>query len=269
MVAVSLSWASDPVATAHAALRTTGDVGAALSGAEIPNDLPDATSSDAAPGTWARYVGMVQDIWDAELFIASSPNGSALLMEDCVVSSEGVTLSERLPFYLVSIPGASDWIQPKSAPAAAASNSDAQAEAPQRSKRGRDEMDVETNTRTAQNGTNTNTAPTTSRPLPRRASYRARPPRIPQPNGAANTVATAPDSSSTPATPPVSAGPDKRMRPVPAIEFSQSPFIGLGMNHPVAARGATAILGKLYDRAASGALKVNSVVEVQCRIESW
>lgn len=247
MVAVTLSWASDPVATAHTNLRNTnGDVNATLSSAEIPDDTPCVTSPHAAPGRWARYVGMVQDIWDTEMFVASSPSGSSgLLVEDCLVPDEnGVTLSERLPVYLVSIPGATAWTRPRQVAPSPPNN--AQQQRPQRSKRSRDEMDEGTDDHSAPPQAQPSTANEnggSSGPSVTRSVSAGRPPRIPQP---------APASGSN----------DKRQRPGPAIEYAETPFVGLGLNLPLPDVGGSAVLAKIYDNAASSSLKVTSVVEV-------
>lgn len=73
--------------------------------------IPHLTSPGVRPGEWVRYAGMVQDIWDPELFVAKSPDGqSGLLVENAAASShEDVVLAERLPVYLVSIPGETAW----------------------------------------------------------------------------------------------------------------------------------------------------------------
>ncbi len=244
MVAVTLSWIRDPVTSAHKALAnsTEGGVGLVLSNAEIPSDLPDATSPTAAPGGWARYVGMVQDIWDPELFVAQSETGSGLLLEDSVVPEGGVApedFANRTPIYLVSIPGATKWTRPAPAQPVNASST-------QRAKRGRDEMDdgdesVATVINSSNNSSHFSTG--SAGPSTAPAISRARPPR-------------------PPAAPGPSDATDKRQRPGPSLDPAETPFVGLGLNLPQATPGGTAVLAKVYDNYSRLAIKVNSVVEV-------
>ena len=112
MVAVALDWKRDPVAVAHKSIRVAnGDVGKVLSAAELPDEIADLECDTVRAGSWAKFTGMVQDIWDSEIFVSSSQSGSSgLLVEDAAAYAEGDTkLSERLPVYLVSIPGATKW----------------------------------------------------------------------------------------------------------------------------------------------------------------
>lgn len=221
---MSLDWASAPVATAHAAIRNTGNVNDALANATVPNDLPCASSPHAQVGQWARYVGMVQDIWDAELFVASAPSSvSGLLVEDCAVpSSDNVKLSERLPIYLVSVPGASSWTRP-----APPQDNAPTAQLTQRSKRSRDDVDDYV-------------APPPMQPT------HSRPPR--------------PKSMPVPLMPSDASG--KRQRPGPALQEPDRPFLGFGLNLPQAGGAGSAVLAKVYDNCSSLQLKVNSIIEV-------
>ena len=65
-------------------------------------------------GSWVNYTGLVQDVWDTEIFMSTCSTGqSALLVEsvtgDVLPSDDSVKLSERLPIYLVAVPGQTDW----------------------------------------------------------------------------------------------------------------------------------------------------------------
>ena len=245
MVAVTLSWARDPVTSAHSAIATAAEVSVdeILANADIPTDVPDATSHTAVPGGWARYVGMVQDIWDPELFVAHSTSGSGLLLEDSIIPEGGVApqnLSNRTPIYLVSVPGATKWTRPVVA------TQSSNPPTTQRAKRGRDEMDDDDSAApaaiTSNNSESHFSAGTAG---PSRTASRARPPRPPSAPGPANAA-------------------DKRQRPGPALldTPTETPFAGLGLNLPSATPGGTAILAKVYENCAGIALKVNSVVEV-------
>lgn len=82
---------------------------------------PPATNpplAHAPPGALASFIGMVQDVWDPELFVLRDACGhTALLAEDlpagaCAASGGQATqpvLGERMPVYIVAPPGVSDW----------------------------------------------------------------------------------------------------------------------------------------------------------------
>lgn len=111
---------TNPIDVAHNAIRNpSSTVQSILSSLTEPplQSIPNISSSSARVGQWARFTGLVQDVWDTELFMASCPSGhSALLTEhaDVAVSAtdDNVRLAERLPVYLVSVPGQSNWTRP-------------------------------------------------------------------------------------------------------------------------------------------------------------
>lgn len=114
MVGVPCDSLTAPVSSAHKAMREPGaTVTNTLATLKAPplTSIPHLTSLGVRPGEWVRYTAMVQDIWDPELFVAKSPDGqSGLLVENAAASShENVVLAERLPVYLVSIPGETPW----------------------------------------------------------------------------------------------------------------------------------------------------------------
>lgn len=114
MVGVPCSSMMSPVASAHLAMREPGaTVENTLAALQIPPlaSIPHLTTIGVRAGQWVRYTAMVQDIWDPELFVAKSPDGqSGLLTENAAASShQDVVLAERLPVYLVSIPGETKW----------------------------------------------------------------------------------------------------------------------------------------------------------------
>lgn len=114
MVAIALDWGRNPVSTAQVSVHNSGgDVSGALNSAHLPADVPVVGDSRAMVGGWARYIGMVQDIWDAEIFASTTTSArSGLLVEDCAACADSsAKLSERLPVYVVSLPGATKWVR--------------------------------------------------------------------------------------------------------------------------------------------------------------
>lgn len=226
---MKVDWNSAPVLAARASVSTDGDVKRALEAATVPGAVPDALSPGVAPGQWGRFVGMVQDVWDAELFVAASKQGdSGLLVESNPSAPMGdVQLSERLPVYLVSLPGATAWTRPR-APASSPTGG-------LNRKRLREADPTPAFT-----------------PAPASSSS-SRPPLFPNkpfvPAGA-------------PPAGPAGDGVDKRQRPGPSVVTPEQPFLGLGMNLPNAGEGGSAVLAKIYGNYAELNLKVNSLVEV-------
>lgn len=107
---------SDPIAVAHHAIQQpNASVESVISNLNAPEReaIPLITDPSSKVGGWVRYTAMVQDVWDPELFVASSPDGkSGFLVEDAAASDHpNVVLAERLPIYLVSIPGQSSWVR--------------------------------------------------------------------------------------------------------------------------------------------------------------
>lgn len=114
MVGLPCDSITTPVAFAHKSMRQSGaTVAGVLSTLTFPplSSIPSISDPSVSAGQWARFTAMVQDVWDTEWFVASSPEGqSALLTENAVASShDAAVLAERLPVYLVSVPGETDW----------------------------------------------------------------------------------------------------------------------------------------------------------------
>lgn len=113
MASVAL-WISDPVSAARHAAYNSNAAGA-LSAAQIPEGVTHARR--APSGTWARFVGMVQDVWDAELFVLRDGQGRSALLDEVVSGGDACPdgtmnnhiLGERLPVYLVAPPGLTEW----------------------------------------------------------------------------------------------------------------------------------------------------------------
>lgn len=125
MVGLQQTSQNAPVAIAHAAIHQTGaTVASTLSNLSPPPlcEIPFIGSPFATTGTWVQSLAMVQDIWDAELFIASSPSGaSGLLVENAACTDDPrAKLAERLPVYLVSPPGETAWVRAARLPASPA-----------------------------------------------------------------------------------------------------------------------------------------------------
>lgn len=115
MVGIQCDSIMSPVSAAHKAIRQpNATVAQALASLSSPplESIPRLTDPGARPGQWVRYTAMVQDIWDMELFVANSPDGqSGLLLENAAPSTHAAAqLAERLPLYLVSIPGETEWV---------------------------------------------------------------------------------------------------------------------------------------------------------------
>ncbi|CDF33233.1 unnamed protein product [Chondrus crispus] len=232
MVGLSFEATPDPVAASHHAIHQAGaTVSSALSALQVPplSAIPFIDSPTARPGRWAQCLAMVQDIWDAELFVASSPEGdSGLLVENAAATNDTrAKLSERLPVYLVSPPGEAAWIREARNPSCLYPTPNPSANS-SRTKRTREDRDA-TEDQSMQEAPSA-TAPGT-----------------PAANGAA--------SSSEATT-------DKRPRPS-AQGDGKNGSVGLGLNHPVLGQaGAFAVVAKLYDATAGRELKVNTLVRV-------
>lgn len=229
MVGLARDASTNPVAISHTAIhQPNATVSSVLSSLRPPpiSSIPFIDSPSARPGCWAQCLAMVQDIWDAELFVASSPAGaSGLLVENAAATTDPrATLAERLPVYLVSPPGESRWVREARNPAAAnviPSASDAS-----RPKRPRDEDE------------------------PMQDSPMQDAPSSSQASASTNATAAASGSATV----------DKRTRPSRS-EAAPKGASGLGLNLPLPGQaGAFAVVAKLYDSAAGRELKVNTLV---------
>lgn len=236
MVGLPTNSSDNPVTFAHRAIHAAdGDVSKVLSALTPPppESIPNVDDHSAKPGHWVRYTAMIQDIWDTEMFVASSPDGkSGLLVENAAASDHpSAKLAERLPVYLVSLPGETEWARlEKGKSGSGLAHSSVASEqnlGPGGLKRSRDEQneptrdDNEMDTTPAnQSGVSVSAVPMPSSP----SDKRPRPTQI-EP-----------------------AGPQERL---------------LGLNTPVHNQpGASAVVAKLYDMAIGRELKINSVVEV-------
>lgn len=104
MVAPPVTWTTDPVCAARAAVAAGASVGDALDRLRVPPKEAVRAVEHGVLGGWVRYVGMVQDVWDAELFVAKG----GVLVEDAGgqvgVDMAGIAFAERMPVYLTSLP---------------------------------------------------------------------------------------------------------------------------------------------------------------------
>lgn len=88
---------------------------------------PGIAGTGGSKGQLVRFTGMVQDVWDNELYVFRDGNGHSALLSECCVGadddSSGSTnvdmntqeqpvLGERLPVYLVAPPGLTQWAMP-------------------------------------------------------------------------------------------------------------------------------------------------------------
>ncbi|KAI0560473.1 Mini-chromosome maintenance complex-binding protein [Gracilaria domingensis] len=117
MVGINTNFTKDPVDSAHALIKQPGAQLENVLSTLVPPPLeyiPYVDDPRAKIGTWVRFDAMVQDIWDSELFVTSSPDGhSGLLVENAAASNHpAAELCERLPVYLVSLPGQTRWTKP-------------------------------------------------------------------------------------------------------------------------------------------------------------
>lgn len=232
MVGLSCGTTPDPVAASHHAIHQAGaTVSSTLSSLQVPPlaAIPFIDSPTARPGGWAQCIAMVQDIWDAELFVASSPAGvSGLLVENAAATNDTrAKLSERLPVYLVSPPGEARWIREARNPSCSYATPSTSIQTTG-TKRLREDNE-----------------PTADVSMGRHSS--ATEPRVPAVNGGVSTAEITAD---------------KRARPSSSGEGHKTKT-GLGLNHPVVGQaGAFAVVAKLYDAAAGRELKVNTLVRV-------
>ena len=229
---VAITDYNDPVATAHRLLVENPGAEPAKVLSSLPHpsldSIPLITDPSVRPGQWVRYVGLLQDIWDTELFVASSPDGkSGLLVENAAASnSPEAKLAERLPIYLVSLPGETAWVRelrnkPQQQPQQPSSNG---ASSTSR-KRTRDDVDADDQ-------------PMQDTPVV-----------IPIPTPAA------------PAQPSAQPTADKRHRSEAESSAPMPPAIGL--NTPVHNQpAASAIVAKLYDNTVARDLRINTVLDV-------
>lgn len=261
MVGILTNSATTPVAFAHNTIRHPGaTVDQVLNSLTPPppHTIPYLTDPAARPGQWVRYIAMVQDIWDTELFVASSPDGqSGLLVENAAASNHpAAVLAERLPVYLVSIPGETTWariargdpdIQPhRPTPTTSSATPASQP----RLKRSRDDVDMAD----AREAAERDAAASTVAPVPSPPSA--------QPSAPSSTNTASPNTGSTS---------DKRQRPLPSDAIPTSPTVSvggtpsgapLGLNVPLRAqRAVSAVVAKLYGASASS-LRLNAVIEL-------
>lgn len=235
---------SSPVACAHLAMCEPGaTVARALAALNPPPlaSIPHLTSTGVRPGDWVRYTAMVQDIWDPEMFVAKSPDGrSGLLIENAAASTQdGVVLAERLPVYLVSIPGESPWASsaPLTMPTPTLAPSPSSAQG--RLKRTRSDVELSENP-----GAST----------------------VPQSGEGGPSMAAV--STARPPLPPVhSQSSDKRSKPSDEgfRNVSAVPSVIVGLNTPVPHQtAASAVVAKLYDVSGDRAScpPLNTVIEV-------
>eukprot|EP00177_Eucheuma_denticulatum_P000739 GFKZ01001325.1.p1 GENE.GFKZ01001325.1~~GFKZ01001325.1.p1 ORF type:complete len:526 (+),score=98.50 GFKZ01001325.1:201-1778(+) len=175
---------------------------------------------------------MVQDIWDSEIFIASSPSGSSgLLVENSACAEDTrATLAERLPVYLVSPPGETLWARGMRLPSEQAAS--CTADGLPRMKRGREEengMDAEAG------GNDTEMTGTTQSPESAQVAHVSR--------GAQE-------------------GQEKRSRGASALETGRAAGT-IGLNLPVPGQqGSFAVVAKVYDGEVGRGLRVNTLVHV-------
>lgn len=228
MVGLALDPSTDAVAISHTAIHQPGaTVPSVLSSLQPPplSAIPLIDSPSARPGCWAQCLAMVQDIWDAELFVASSPSGSSgLLVENAAATNDPrAKLSERLPVYLVSPPGEARWVREARNPASA------------------DVIPVESET-----------------PRPKRAREGDEP--IAGSAMQDEERAIPNSSGSNGAGPSDAATPEKRTRPSGSGSAAKGAS-DLGLNLPLPGQpGAFAVVAKLYDSAIGRELKVNTLV---------
>lgn len=222
---------TSPVDAAHRSIhQPNADVQKVLSSLTVPSlhDIPSITDPAAKPGQWAKYTAMVQDIWDTEIFVSSSPDGkSGLLVENAAASEHaGSKLAERLPIYLVSLPGETHWARHQELnksldrnPSSAQANTSTSAHSGKRARELDTTQDTEMDDSPVESAT------------PQRQNND-----LPEPH-------------------------DKRSRPNSNNQSSN--LVDLGLNLPVHGQpGASAIVAKLYDSDKSRQVKINSVVEV-------
>ncbi|CAN8069343.1 unnamed protein product [Agarophyton chilense] len=117
MVGITTNFTKEPVVSAHTLINQPGTLVDSVLSTLIPPPLkliPYVDDPRAKVGTWVRFDALVQDIWDSELFVKSSPEGhSGLLVENAAASDHpAAELCERLPVYLVSLPGQTRWTKP-------------------------------------------------------------------------------------------------------------------------------------------------------------
>lgn len=113
-MATAECWYSDPVSAARRE-ASAHDAAGVLSAAQVPQYVNHAGNAEARG--WARFVGMVQDVWDTELYVHRDGNGGSALLDEVVSgtqaeatnSAERQVLGERLPVYLVAPPGLTKW----------------------------------------------------------------------------------------------------------------------------------------------------------------
>jgi hypothetical protein len=114
-------WNSDPVAAAALAVRSgLSSAAEVLNTAELPADIPLLATLGPKPpaGSWTRFIGMVQDVWDEELYVVSDHQGHSALLAETTTGTDSLSLwandarpvfGERLPIYLVTPPGLTTW----------------------------------------------------------------------------------------------------------------------------------------------------------------
>lgn len=121
---MSASNPTSPAVLARAALSA----GAASASAALAALTPPATAEPpaaASSGAWVEFAGMVQDVWDPELFVLRDGSGRSALLSEAVVEepptpdAAGEQLAERLPVYLVDVPGLTTWARAQQAAAPA------------------------------------------------------------------------------------------------------------------------------------------------------
>lgn len=249
MVGIAHDSSTTPVALAQAAMRqphatVNGVLSQMYQSAPPFSDIPHLTDIAARPGQWVRYIGLVQDIWDAEIFLALSSNGETGILTELSTHNQsendaGVQLAERHPIYLVSVPGETDWargikrpVLPNPQPSAASQQNQPTQNKPAQRKRTRDDADMDDNApSSSENGSSSGATPTVSTPAP-----------------SILTMPTPPSGARPPL--PVPRGTDKRARQGMSESVEQSgsasnPAALLGLNTPDV-RGATAVVAKLY-----------------------
>lgn len=228
MVGLQQTSQNAPVEVAHVAIHQTGaTITTTLSNLSPPplSEIPFIDSPTAITGTWVQCLAMVQDIWDAELFISSSPSGATgLLVENAACSDDPrAKLAERLPVYLVSLPGETAWAREArrpALPAASLSSSNG-------TKRARDEdenMDLSSDS-----------------PIPT-------PPQLVA-GSEQQLVGSVPTQGKR------SRGDDADACPTPAAN--------LGLNLPIPGQqGSFAVVAKVYDGVTGRALRINTLMHV-------
>lgn len=238
MVSLPPQLPKDPISTVRLAVNhVNANVEKALSSLTLPplDAIPDIGDGTAKAGSWVRYTAMIQDIWDTELFVLSSPDGhSGLLSEHAAASDHpDAKLAERLPIYLVSLPGETPWVRAlRSSASTPLVSSFSHPTPPSNSKNKRSRDDD---------------ADMSDSPMGDMINRVASP--------------AVPVVPSAPVAPTAPTGSGKRSKP---CDSQRAPMAtSMGLNSPVHNQlGASAVVAKLYDVATGRNVRINTLVEV-------